>query len=139
MSVETETQLEAFIAANSAGGELKKIEVSELTFSQFKNYLTLYGEQLKARTAFLDNIFVTLNNTTMKVFSKYNDDHDRIDLEYSSMMNGTMDNLTYVLAYGDGIGFGYAVVYNNGAFLNSEALAMLNAGSKISCDIYVLE
>lgn len=139
MSIETETQLEAFIAANFSGGNLKKIELSELTFSEFENYLSVYGDKLKARTAFIDNVFLTFNNTTMKVFSRYNDEYDRIEIEYSSMGRGTIDNLIYVLAYGDGIGFSYAAAYTNDAFLDSESLALLKVGSKISCDIYTIE
>lgn len=142
MAVETETQLEAFIAANS-GGTLKKIELSELSFSQFENYFSVYSDKFKDRTAFIDNVFVKLNDVTMQVFTQYNDTYDRLEFEYSSMRRGTVENLTYALAYAQksGISFsmGYTEVYTSGAFADASTRALMNAASTISCDIYVLE
>ena len=138
MAVETETQLEAFIAANS-GGTLKKIELSDLTFNELTNYFNVYGEKFKSRTAFIDNVFVTFNNITMQVLFMYDDEHDEFEFEYSSMDRGTLDNLVYINATGSGNSMSYSVAYMNGAFLDAETRALMNLGSRISCDIYVLE
>lgn len=142
MAVETETQLEAFIAANS-GGTLKKIELSELTFSEFENYFAVYADKFKERTAFIDNVLVTLNNITMQVFTKYNDEYDRLEFEYSSMIGGTVDSLTYAYARAQKTGpsftMAYSQVYTGGAFADANTRALMNAGSTISCDIYTIE
>lgn len=142
MSVESETQLEAFIAANIGGGKLKKITLTELTFNDFGNYLSVYHKAFKNRTAFIDNVFVALTDDaggSYHVLSLYDDDREAFRFEYSSMASGNTDNLLYVAADTSKDTPNYLVVYSQGAFLDAEARALLRVGSKISCDIYVLE
>lgn len=142
MAVETETQLEAFIAS-STGASLKKIEVREASFKQFENYFAVYANKFKERTAFIDNVLVTHGNTTMQVLTKYDNERDSIEFEYSSMALGTLDNLSYAYALvrKTGVAFrmSYVSVYMNGAFADTETITLLNSEATISCDIYTIE